>query len=112
MKTSTKQSKNVCTSVDFMGFDHAAQAQLEQKPAFFDLKLGDTVIVWDHSRRGATIPRMRAWNWWWMGQVISLECSASDPKLPTLAQLADVDTGVIRWVNANCVQEVLMPITN
>ena len=31
---------------------------------------------------------------------------------PSLVQVADVDTGVIRWVNADCIEQILMPITS
>ena len=31
------------------------------------------------------------------------------PKTPSLFQIADVESGVIRWVNADCVQNVLIP---
>ena len=44
---------------------------------------------------------------WWMGDVIYKEGGASDPKVPTLFQIACVDTGVIRWVNADLVTHVV-----
>ena len=44
---------------------------------------------------------------WWMGQVIFCEGGARDPKVNSLFQVADVDTGVIRWINADEVNEVL-----
>ena len=31
---------------------------------------------------------------------------------PSLVQVADVNTGVIRWVNADCIEQILMPITS
>ena len=40
---------------------------------------------------------------WWMGGFIYKEGGARDPKVPTLFQIACVDTGVIRWVNADLV---------
>ena len=46
-------------------------------------------------------------NQWWMGQVIFCEGGARDPKVNSLFQVADVDTGVIRWINADEVNEVL-----
>ncbi|WP_071991429.1 DUF3104 domain-containing protein [Synechococcus sp. CC9616] len=48
----------------------------------------------------------------WFIQVVYLEGSARDHKAPSLAQVADVDTGVIRWVNADCIEQILMPITS
>ena len=34
---------------------------------------------------------------WWMADVIYVDGGARDPKMPTLFQVADVDTGVVRW---------------
>ena len=44
---------------------------------------------------------------WWMGDVIYRERGARDPKVPTLFQIACVDTGVICWVNADLVTHVV-----
>ena len=44
---------------------------------------------------------------WWMGQVIFCEGGARDPKVNSLFQVADVDTGVIRWINADEVSNVI-----
>ena len=42
-----------------------------------------------------------------MGQVIFCEGGARDPKVNSLFQVADVDSGVIRWINADEVSQVL-----
>ena len=42
-----------------------------------------------------------------MGQVIFCEGGARDPKVNSLFQVADVDTGVIRWINADEVSNVI-----
>ena len=44
---------------------------------------------------------------WWMGQVILCEGSARHPRLPSLFQVADVDTGVITWINADAISDVI-----
>ena len=44
---------------------------------------------------------------WWMGQVIFCEGSARNPRLPSLFQVADVDTGVVRWINADAISDVI-----
>ena len=44
---------------------------------------------------------------WWMGQIIFCEGSPRQPKLPSLFQVADVDTGVIKWINADEVSDVI-----
>ena len=90
-----------------MSVDHGITAQHERRPVFLDLAPGDIVIVWDHPEIVGSDEKA-----WWMGQVIFLEGSARDPKSPSLVQLADVDTGVIRWVNADCIEQILMPITS
>ena len=42
-----------------------------------------------------------------MGQVIFCEGGARDTKVNSLFQVADVDTGVIRWINADEVSNVI-----
>ncbi|QNI85501.1 conserved hypothetical protein (DUF3104) [Synechococcus sp. PROS-7-1] len=44
---------------------------------------------------------------WWMGLVLHCNGGARDPSIYTLFQIADVDTGVVRWVNADLVTHVL-----
>ena len=44
---------------------------------------------------------------WWMGQVLFCEGNARHPQLPSLFQVADVDTGVIKWINADEVSDVI-----
>ena len=34
---------------------------------------------------------------------------ARDPNVPTLFQVSDVDTEVIRWANGDWVQQVMLP---
>ena len=46
---------------------------------------------------------------WWMGQILWVDGGARDPKVPTLLQISDVDTGVIRWINADQVQQIMLP---
>ncbi|WP_390127112.1 DUF3104 domain-containing protein [Synechococcus sp. HIMB2401] len=43
---------------------------------------------------------------WWMADVIWVDCGARNPNVPTLFQVADVDTGVINWVNADLVTHI------
>ena len=38
---------------------------------------------------------------WRMADVIWVDGGARNPKVPTLFQVADVDTGTITWVNAD-----------
>ena len=49
----------------------------------------------------------KAGNDWWMGQVIYCGGGARDPSIHNLFQIADVDSGAIRWVNADLVSHVI-----
>ena len=44
---------------------------------------------------------------WRMADVIWVDGGARNPKVPTLFQVADVDTGVINWVNADFVTHIV-----
>jgi len=79
-----------------MSVDHSfgAKPPIEKDPLFLHVKPGMTVVV---TEAGS----------WWMGDVIDKEGGARDPKVPTLFQIACVDTGVIRWVNADMVTHVV-----
>ena len=41
-----------------------------------------------------------------MADVIWVDGGARNPKVPTLFQVADVDTGVINWINADLVTHI------
>lgn len=74
----------------------------EHRPIFLGLKPGMTVIVRHDSLVGETQDKD-----WWMGLVLHCNGGARDPAIFTLFQIADVDTGVVRWVNADLVTHVL-----
>ena len=75
-----------------MSVDHAsAVAAPKSDPIFLHVKPGDAVVITDSD--GA----------WLMADVIWVDGGAGNPKVPTLFQVADVDTGVINWVNADLV---------
>ena len=42
-----------------------------------------------------------------MAEVIWVDGGARNPKVPTLFQVADVDTGVITWINADMVTHIV-----
>ena len=44
---------------------------------------------------------------WRMADVICFDGGARNPKTPTLFQVADVDIGVINWVNADFVTHIV-----
>ena len=70
-------------------------ARPDRDPLFLRIKAGMTVIVAD------TDGALR------MADVIWVDSGARNPKVPTLFQVADVDTGVINFVNADLVSHIV-----
>ena len=87
-----------------MSVDHLSEtkAPVEERPVFLDVKPGMTVIVRCDYLVGETQDKD-----WWMGVCIGCERGARDPSVNSLFQIADVDSGVIRWVNADLVTHIL-----
>ena len=78
-----------------MSVDHASGvAAPKADPVFLHVKAGDCVIVEDGSD-------------WRTADVIWVDGGARNPKVPTLFQVADVDTGVVTWVNADVVSRIV-----
>ena len=89
-----------------MSVDHSVITQpTGERPIFLSAKSGDVVIVWDDPSLIGSESKD-----WWMGQILWVEGGARDPKVPTLFQISDIDTGGIRWVNADQVQQIMLPI--
>ena len=79
-----------------MSVDHSVVTERPSRdPVFLHVKAGMTVIVTD--TEGA----------WRMADVIWVDGGARNPKVPTLFQAADVDTGVINWINADLVTHIV-----
>ena len=88
-----------------MSVDHSVITQPRgERPVFLSAKSGDVVVVWDDPSLVGTESTD-----WWMGEILWVEGGARDPKVATLFQICDVDTGVIRWVNADQVKQVMLP---
>ena len=86
-----------------MSVDHGVYSSPEsERPVFLDVTPGMTVIV----QHDLQIEEKRDKDWW-MGQVIHCGGAARDPSIHNLFQIADVDSGVIRWVNADLVTHIL-----
>ena len=78
-----------------MSVDHASGLKAPNADAMFlHVKAGMTVIVEEGGE-------------WRMAEVIWVDGGARNPKIPTLFQVADVDTGVINWVNADLVNHIV-----
>ena len=73
----------------------------EEKPIFLGAVPGMTVTVRHYFQAGERHDRD-----WLMGRV---HCGggAPNPKIHNLFQIADVDTGVIRWVNTDLVTHII-----
>ena len=79
-----------------MSKDHgsAANRHPKENPLFLSVKPGMTVVVTEEDS-------------WWMGDVLFKDGGARNPKVPTLFQIACVDTGKIRWVNADLLTHIV-----
>jgi hypothetical protein len=78
-----------------MSVDHASGVDAPRAdPVFLHVKPGMTVIVEDGKD-------------WRMADVIWVDGGARNPKVPTLFQVADVDTGIVTWVNADLVTHIV-----
>ena len=73
-----------------------------ERPVFLDVAPSMTVIV-----KHDYLPGEKPEKDWWMGQVIHCGGAARDPSIHNLFQIADVDCGVIRWVNADLVTHII-----
>ena len=84
------------TSREGVSVDHASVVEAPKSdPVFLHVKADMTVIVSD--TEGA----------WRMANVIWVDGGARNPKVPTLFQVADVDTGVINWINADLLTHIV-----
>ena len=81
---------------------HYNQSSPSERPVFLNVVPGMTVIVKHDYLTGE-----KAEKDWWMGQVIHCGGAACDPSIHNLFQIADVDSGVIRWVNADLVTHIV-----
>jgi len=79
-----------------------AKSPVEERPVFLDVKPGMTVIVKCDFLVGEKQEKD-----WWMGQVLHCGGAARDPNIHNLFQVADVDSGVIRWINADLVTHIV-----
>ena len=86
-----------------MSVDHGVYNSPEpERPVFLGVAPGMTVIVQHDLQVGEKRDKD-----WWMGEVIHCGGAARDPKIHNLFQIADVDSGVIRWANADLVTHIL-----
>ena len=86
-----------------MSDDHGVINQPKEQPVFLGVIPGDIVIVWEHPEIVGSDSSA-----WFMAGVLYVE-GARDAKAPSLFQIINVDTGVISFVNADCVEKVFTP---
>jgi hypothetical protein len=87
-----------------LSVDHSSPIPIKEGDVLFlSVKAGMTVIV-QHLPEIGQPDQSESW---WMADVIFVEGGARNPKVPTLFQVADVDSGVVRWVNADLVTHIV-----
>ena len=79
-----------------MSEDHGNIVQPKEKPIFLGVTPGDTVVVFERE----TVVNSSVADWF-IATVLFVEGSARDPRAPSLFQVADIDTGVVQFVNAD-----------
>ena len=63
-------------------------------------------ILFSHIKADMTVVVTDTEGAWRMADVIWVDGGTRNPKVPTLCQVADVDTGVINWVNVDLVTHI------
>ena len=87
-----------------MSEDHSKPIPVKAgDPVFLSVKAGMTVIV----RHLPEVGREQEEGSWWMADVIHVDGGARNPKVPTLFQVADVDSGTVSWINADLVSHIV-----
>ena len=71
--------------------DEFGQNELMDEPLFLKVRLGDSVSFEEDQ----------------IGKVLTFIGGSTDPGTPTLVQLANVDSGVIRWIHGHEVTEIV-----
>ena len=85
-----------------LSVDHSSPGSDSSRPLFLGIKPRISVVVKHDFLTGETQDQD-----WWMGHVIHCTGGARKPEDHNIFQIADVDGGEIRWVNADLVTFVL-----
>ena len=102
MTVNADSTSKLCSLL--LSVDHSAPVPIKEGDALYlSVKAGMTVIVKQLPEIG--LPERS--EEWWMADVIFVEGGARNPKVPTIIQVADVDSGVVRWVNADLVTHIV-----
>ena len=69
---------------------------------FLQVKIGDFVVIEENS-----FSSTREKSNWWIGQVLYIVCGARNPSVNSIFQVANIDTGYIKSINADLVIAIL-----
>lgn len=71
------------------------------------VKPGDVVVVWEHPELVNSDSDA-----WYLAEVLCCEGGARDADSASRLQVADVETGALRWCHSDCVERVLISVTH
>ena len=78
------------------------QLRVQEVPIFLSVRSGDYVLIEESfEMAGQEI------NDYWIGQIIHSTGCARDPTIPSLFQIINIDTGIIKIVNGNLIKGIL-----
>ena len=90
-----------------MSVDYRTTRQSRLRPVGLVVKPGDVVVVWEHPELVNSDSDA-----WYLAEVLCCEGGAGDAQSASRLQVADVDTGALRWCDADCVERVLISVTH
>ncbi len=97
--------KGYCSSTFILLAEGVVGAASSPAPEFLCVKPGDFVVIGETSKTG----RM-CYADCWVAQVIYFVGGARHPKANSLFQVVDIDTGIVKTINADLVIAVLRPM--
>ena len=78
------------------------QLREQEAPIFLSVRSGDYVLI----EESFEMVGQEA-NDYWIGQIIHCTGCARDPTIPSLLQIINIDTGIIKIVNGNLIKGIL-----
>ena len=90
-----------------MSVDYSKPRQTTLRPASLAVKPGDVVVVWEHPELVNSDS-----DGWYLAEILFCEDRARQAGSSSMLQVADVDTGALRWCHVNCIQKVLISVSH
>ena len=90
-----------------MSVDYSKSRQTTLRSASLAVKPGDVVVVWEHPELVNSDS-----DGWYLAEILFCEDRAREAGSSSMLQVADVDTGVLRWSHVNCIQKVLISVSH